>query len=105
MLKIRYTEFADQDLFAIYIYTHKTWGAAQAQKYTTQLKTAIERLAQEPSRIGTVDRSALYPGSRSYLAKSHLVFYRVVDEHLEILRILHSRMDIPSYFKQPEDDL
>ena len=96
MLTIRYTELADTDLFDIYIYTYKTWGESQAQNYTDALKVAINRIAEAPERPGTVNRSSLDPSCRSYRVKSHLVFYRVVEDSLEILRILHGNMDIPS---------
>jgi len=96
MLQIRYTELADSDLFDIYVYTYRTWGAAQAKTYTDSVKVAIYRIAEEPERPETKDRSSLYPGCRSYLMKRHLIFYRVVGEYLEIMRILHGSMDIPS---------
>ena len=96
MLSIRYTELAETDLFNIYIYTYQTWGASQAQSYTNTLKIAIARIAEKPTFPGTVDRSSVYPGCRSYRVKSHLIFYRPVEDALEILRILHINMDISS---------
>ena len=96
MLNIFYTELADADLIGIYIYTYETWGESQAVRYSDALKAAIYRLAEEPRLPGTLDRSGLYPGCRSYLVKRHLILYRVVEDSLEVVRILHGRMDIPS---------
>ena len=33
-------------------------------------------------------------GYRASKVKSHLIFYRVKDDRVEIIRILHERMDI-----------
>lgn len=93
MFGIRFTAQADEDLFDIYIYTYETWGSDQAVKYTNGLKAAINRLSQEPNRPGTVDRSSLRQGYRSYHQQRHLIFYRVVADDIEIIRILHDNMD------------
>ncbi|MEL6161425.1 MAG: type II toxin-antitoxin system RelE/ParE family toxin [Cyanobacteria bacterium J06627_32] len=77
MYSIRFTEQADADLLSIYVYTYNTWNEAQAIEYTDGLKAAVNQLAKNPSRLGTVDRSAVRPGYRSYRYQSHLVFYRV----------------------------
>lgn len=97
MYRVRFTEQADSDLFNIYLYTYKTWGVTQADKYTDGLREAIAFLAQEPGRPGTVDCSALRPGYRSYHHQRHLIFYRVVKDALEIIRILHDSMDVPRH--------
>jgi toxin ParE1/3/4 len=104
MLHVRFTELADSDLFNIYVYTYQAWGETQAQKYTDSLNGAINRLAEAPERAGTSDRSSLYPGCRSYRMKSHLIFYRVVGDSLEILRVLHGKMDIPSRLAEALDE-
>ncbi len=94
MHSIRFTEQADADLLGIYIYTHNTWNEAQAIEYTDGLKEVINKLAENPKRIGTVDRFAVRPGYRSYRYQSHLVFYRVSGQFVEVARILHKRMDV-----------
>lgn len=103
MLEVRYTKLADSDLFNIYLYTYQTWGAAQAKTYTDALKAAITRIAEQPEQPETKDRSNVYPGCRSYLMKRHLIFYRVVGEYLEIMRILHGSMDITSRLAEVDE--
>jgi toxin ParE1/3/4 len=39
-------------------------------------------------------RDDIKAGYRSLLVEKHLVFYRLADEQLEIMRILHYRMDV-----------
>ena len=102
MYSIRFTEQADADLLSIYIYTYNIWNEAQAIEYTDGLKAAINQLAENPDRIGTIDRSAVRPGYRSYRYQSHLVFYRVSGQFVEVLRILHKRMDVGKRFSGEE---
>lgn len=102
MYKIRFTEQADLDLISIYSYSYRSWGEPQAIKYTELLREAINKIAANPERIGTVDRSYLRPGYRSYHQQRHLIFYRVVDSCVEIVRFLHDSMDIESHF--PDKD-
>ena len=72
MYSIRFTEQADADLLSIYIYTYNAWNEAQAVEYTDGLKAAVNKLAENPERIGSVDRSAVCPGYRSYRYENHL---------------------------------
>jgi toxin ParE1/3/4 len=39
-------------------------------------------------------RDDIKAGYRSLLVERYLVFYRLADEQLEIMRILHYRMDV-----------
>ena len=98
MYSIRFTEQADADLLSIYIYTYNTWNEEQAIEYTDGLKDTVNKLAANPTRIGTVDRSSVRPGYRSYRYQSHLVFYRVSGQFVEVVRILHKRMDVGKQF-------
>lgn len=98
MYSIRFTEQADTDLLGIYVYTYNTWNETQAIEYTNGLKDTINKLADNPQRIGTVDRSVIRPSYRSYRYQSHLVFYRVSGQFVEIVRILHKRMDVNKQF-------
>lgn len=101
MYSIRFTEQADVDLLGIYIYTYNTWNEDQAIEYTDGLKAAVNKLAENPERLGTVDRAAVRPGYRSYRYESHLVFYRV-SQFVEVVRILHKRMDVGKQFPGEE---
>lgn len=102
MYSIRFTEQADADLLGIYIYTYSTWNEDQAIEYTDGLKATVNKLAENPKRLGTVDRSAVRSGYRSYRYKSHLVFYRVSAQFVEVIRILHKRMDVGKQFSSEE---
>lgn len=94
MREVLFTEQADADLIGIYTYTYQTCGDDQATKYTNQLKKTIQQLASNPGVGKRCD--LIRPGYYSYLAGSHVLFYRFTEERLEVIRLLHKNMD----FKQ-----
>ena len=48
-------------------------------------------VAVDPRRGEACDD--IRPGYRRYLAGSHLIFFRVVSDDIEVVRVLHQRMD------------
>jgi toxin ParE1/3/4 len=84
---------ADQDLFDILDYTEETFGESQRLVYFSQFKTAFERLAKMPS-IGH-SRSDIPLDTLALSVEQHTVIYEVIehDKLVQILRILHSKMD------------
>jgi len=83
---------AKKDLLNIRSYTQKEWGNQQAQKYIDALEKRCDELAQRP-HTGR-ERPEIKPGYRSVAEGKHVIFYRVGDSGIEILRIPHGRMDI-----------
>ena len=91
----RLTERAKADLRAIGRYTQATWGREQRNRYLARLDAAFHLLAQEPRRGRACDE--IRPGYRTYHVGRHLVFYRASPDGVEIIRILHDRMDIETH--------
>ena len=83
---------AKKDLLTIRAHTQSKWGIQQAQKYIDALGKKCEELAQSP-HTGR-ERPEIKPGYRSIAEGKHVIFYRVGDSGIDILRILHGRMDI-----------
>jgi toxin ParE1/3/4 len=84
---------AQADVEDIWDYTVKRWGLDQAEHYTRLIHTACEELAQGKR----LSRSAedVRPGYHRALAESHIIFFRRMDTGMiNIIRILHQRMDI-----------
>lgn len=48
-------------------------------------------------------RDGLLPGLRSVLAVPYVIFYRVQNDVVEVVRVLHGRRDIDSIFGEPSD--
>ena len=90
--KYRLTPKADQDLAQIWRHTNENWGKSQANKYLKLLEKGLQMLLQHP-RSGKV-RDEIRRGYRSLPVENHVVFYRIRDKDIEIVRILHQRMEV-----------
>lgn len=64
------------------------------------LRESFPKLAKFP-QMGRL-RSELAPFLRSFPVKNYLIFYRPIDEGIEIILILHGSQDIETIF-QDED--
>jgi toxin ParE1/3/4 len=82
---------ARADLEDIWAYSARRWGADQAEDYIRRLQRAIETVAQEPREGRACDE--IRRGYWKYPAGSHVLFYRSMKAGVDIVRILHSRMD------------
>ena len=72
-------------------YTLDTWGYEQMDRYLNQINSAFEEIALQPT-IGR-DRVLFGQGLRSYSVGEHVVFFRTKKTHIEVIRLLHKRMD------------
>ena len=87
------TKRALVDLVEIGTYTQKHWGREQRNKYLTLLDGCFQQLAADP--LKGKDCSEIRQGYRKMNAGSHVLFYRQKRSgKIEIVRILHGRMDI-----------
>jgi toxin ParE1/3/4 len=86
---------AVRDIEDVWTCTAERWGAAQAERYVRSIRDACAALASG-EHTGT-DASAVLPGYRKTRAGRHIVFFRLrPDGSVEIVRILHERMDLPT---------
>lgn len=82
---------AQADIVEIWDYTAERWGIDQAELYLRRIQTSIEAAAAEP-KLGT-SCDHIRTGYRKYPAGSHVLFYRTLDDGIDVVRILHARMD------------
>jgi toxin ParE1/3/4 len=82
---------AHADLDEIWNYTADRWGLEQAETYIRQLWKDIQTVADNPS-LGQ-ECAEVRPGYRKYPSGSHVLFYRLTDDGIDVVRILHERMD------------
>ena len=82
---------AQVDLEEIWGYTERRWGAEQAETYIRLLQDAIEAVAEDPRKGRACDD--IRAGYRKYPAAAHVLFYRLANQGIDVVRILHGRMD------------
>jgi toxin ParE1/3/4 len=96
MKPLRIADAAHADLRNIKQYTEQTWGEAQARRYLDELEARFA-LLRKRSRLGR-PRADLGAGLRSLPSGGHVIFYRDVDDCIEVVRILHASMDVRRQF-------
>ena len=87
---------AKSDIDHIWNYSEKLWGAGQAESYIRQLQHSIEEVAA-CSAIGRACPE-VRAGYYKYPSGSHILFYRLIEGGIDIVRILHERMDFGQHF-------
>lgn len=92
MKSIRLTPAAQQDLSSIWDFTQERWDEKQAEIYISEMRAAIERIAADPHRGRACDE--IREGYRRYGIGSHLIFYIEKNDSVDVIRILHQRMDL-----------
>ena len=96
--KYHISQQAIEDLDTIWMYTHNKWSREQADRYYDSIIAEIEFIASNY----LIGKSAEQTRKNYRVAKikSHLIFYRKVDhEVVEIIRVLHQRMDTKKRMK------
>ena len=85
---------AGRDLEQIWLYTYEKWSVEQADRYFNLIMDEIAYLANNPE--SGKDFGKVRKGYFRSKIKSHLIFYKInrKREEIEIIRILHQRMDI-----------
>jgi toxin ParE1/3/4 len=86
---------AEADLEEIWRYTVRKWSADQADRYIRDLVAAFDDLATG-RRAG---RSAedVRRGYWKQLVGSHVIYFRQTDAGIEVMRVLHGRMDVTKH--------
>lgn len=94
MAKFVVTIRAKQDLLSIGRYTEKRWGRDQRNVYLREIDGGFSTLAGNPSLGRPYDH--VKEGYRVFAVGKHLIFYRQISFGIEIVRVLHERMDVPA---------
>ncbi|NQX87418.1 MAG: type II toxin-antitoxin system RelE/ParE family toxin [Halioglobus sp.] len=100
MRNFRLSRAADADLRKIAEHTLQQWGEAQRDAYITEMFDAFERLAKTPQIAMSAE--GIRTGYRKFPQGSHIIFFRNSDTHdIEIIRVLHKRMDAQAHLSSP----
>ena len=109
--RVRLGAAAELDFAAILRWTTEEFGASQSRRYRDTLIAAIGELADGPEVAGSRARDEIKRGLRTlHVARhgrrgSHILLYRAAPgTTIEIVRILHDRMDLPRHLPLPGED-
>lgn len=95
MARYEITKLAARDIENIWDYTISEWSINQAEKYTDGLFWCFDSIADGGIEGKPVDH--VRPGYKKASYGKHLIFFRAaVSGVVEIIRVLHSSMDIES---------
>lgn len=82
---------AKDDLKDIYQYGLRKWGKSRSAGYLTTIKDQLWSLTEQP--LMGIERPELLPQTRRLATQRHTLFYRVLANQVEIIRVLHNRQD------------
>lgn len=95
MESFRLSVKAEEDLVEIYSYGILQFGYTQANNYVFGLEETLLKLAQSPFMGKQSD--FVSKGLRSFVYKSHIIFYQLEDRGVLIVRILNQSRDYNSF--------
>ena len=94
MSRLEFTPKARQDVEDIWSYSVEQFGIEKAESYLRDIQRACETVAKNPRRGVGCDH--IRAGYRKVSVGSHVVFYRVVERSVIVVRVLRQRMDFES---------
>lgn len=93
MARYHLTNKAVEDLTEIWNYTFEEWSERQANKYYKFLLESCQEVANHPNFGKQYDN--VTTGLLGFKSNHHIIFFRVISpKEIEVLRILHERMDL-----------
>ena len=93
MAEFKLTNKAVEDLSKIWDYTFELWSEKQADKYYLSIKIVCAKIGENPHLGKTYNE--IRKGLLGFISGKHIIFYRIVNENeIEVIRILHERMDL-----------
>ena len=95
MPSVRFLPLARDDLHEIWEYIAQD-NIEAAERLVNRIEELGQLLAQHP-HLGR-RREELATGLRSFPMDRYLVFYRPIEDGIEIVRVLHASRDIDSIF-------
>jgi toxin ParE1/3/4 len=99
---VQFSRRAEADLYGIGLYTLRTWGETQTERYLTKLEECCRALGGNPELGRPCDN--VRPGLRRIEHGKHVVLYREGASGVLISRILHQRMLPERQAIDDEDD-
>ena len=96
MAKFHLFNKAVKDLDSIWLYTLDTWSEEQADFYYHEMLKTCQAIANHPIYLDR-EFKEIMPGLYGRRTNKHIVFYILVEDGVEIVRILHERMNFKKH--------
>ncbi len=90
-MRLELTDAAVSDLKSIREYTLETWGEEQEDRYLEAMWNRFETILSNPQQFRF--RRDLFPDCQLASQGKHVILFRIKDDALQIVRVLHSAMD------------
>ncbi len=90
-LKVTYSALARKDLQNIRNWTLEKFGVKQSDVYIRQIDAAVHLIAKNPGLAR--DASSIRPHLKKLFVGGHVVYFRINDPSIAVVRILHGKMD------------
>lgn len=98
MAKVILRQEAIDDLNNIWAYTYEEWSEKQADKYYAALEFACMQIGKNPELGNEYD--GISKNLLGLRTGKHIIFYQVIsDDEIEVIRILHEKMDLKNRLK------
>ncbi len=98
----RFTVPASRDIEAIIDYVADNSSFDAAERLLNRINDQCKRLSSFPS-MGR-KRDELAPNVRSFPIDDYLIFYRAIEEGIEVLRVVSGYRDLRVLFSQSDQD-
>ena len=97
-LQFHLSKLALNDLDSIWAYTCEKWSIKQANEYYNEILDVINLICDNP-QIGKSIQE-VKQNHRSRIVRSHMIIYKIENNHIYIDRILHQNMDVENKLKE-----
>jgi toxin ParE1/3/4 len=98
----RITPVASRDIESLMDYLAEKASIETAERFLEKIDGKFELLAKFP-QIGR-KRDELYPGLRSIPLDDYLIFYRLVSEGVEVIRVVAGYRDLDALFTENDEE-
>ncbi|HVE44470.1 MAG TPA: type II toxin-antitoxin system RelE/ParE family toxin [Gammaproteobacteria bacterium] len=88
---------AIDDLDSIYLYSTREFGSQRTEDYILAIEANFQRLTDDPMIARKCDY--IKQNLKAFNVGSHIIFFKITDHGISIIRVLHQSMDFIRHFK------
>jgi toxin ParE1/3/4 len=93
--RLRLRPRARQDIEQIWSYSLDNFGEQRAIEYIEAVRAAFKLVQRNPGIARTAEGGR--PNLMKFRVGSHILYFHITDQSIDVVRILHGRMDFPRH--------